>query len=155
MALETAKDSLVLNQIISQKRDTFMIEDDCIVPDIKPDILNVISSSGLVCIYKKEILDGKIRIDGSVNTYIMYLADSEENGARAWREMLPSCSEIQGTVGLPLPISQPLFLYSLFSPWKEEFFKGPQPSTFSSSFWKEPSGICCNVLLALVIVACV
>ena len=83
MALETAKDSLVLNQIISQKRDTFMIEDDCIVPDIKPDILNVISSSGLVCIYKKEILDGKIRIDGSVNTYIMYLADSEENGARA------------------------------------------------------------------------
>lgn len=83
MALETAKDSLVLNQIISQKRDTFMIEDDCIVPDIKPDILNIINSSGLVCIYKKEILDGKIRIDGSVNTYIMYLADSEENGARA------------------------------------------------------------------------
>ncbi len=83
MALETAKDNLVLNQIISQKTDTFMVENDCIVPDIKPDILNVISSSGIVCIYKKEILDGKIRLDGTVNTYIMYLADSEENEVRS------------------------------------------------------------------------
>ncbi len=83
MALETAKDNLVLNQIISQKTDTFIVENDCIVPDIKPDILNVISSSGMVCIYKKEILDGKVRIDGTVNTYIMYLADSEENSVRS------------------------------------------------------------------------
>ncbi len=83
MALETTKDSLVLNQIISQKTDTFMVEDDCIVPDIKPDILNVISSSGIVCIYKKEILDGKIRLDGAVNAYIMYLADSNEGEVRS------------------------------------------------------------------------
>ncbi len=83
MSIETAKDSLTLNQIIEQKRDTFMIEEDCIVPDIKPDILNIISSSGIVCIYKKEIMDGKIRIDGCVNTYIMYLADTEENQVRS------------------------------------------------------------------------
>ncbi len=31
MAIETAKDSLILNQIIEQKRDTFMVEEDCIV----------------------------------------------------------------------------------------------------------------------------
>ena len=39
--------------------------------------------AGIVCIYKKEILDGKIRLDGTVNTYIMYLADSEENEVRS------------------------------------------------------------------------
>ena len=60
MVVETAKDSLILNQIIEQKRDTFMVEEDCIVPDVKPDILNIISNSGIVCIYKKEIMDGKI-----------------------------------------------------------------------------------------------
>lgn len=81
MAIETAKDSLVLNQIISQKTDTILVEEDCIVPDIKPDILNVISNSGIVCIYKKEILDGKVRIDGCINTYIMYLSDTEEESA--------------------------------------------------------------------------
>ena len=78
MAIEISKDNLVLNQIVSQKKDTFMVESDCIVPDSKPDILNVISNSGIVCIYKKEILDGKIKMDGCVNTYIMYLADTEE-----------------------------------------------------------------------------
>ena len=83
MTIETAKDSLILNQIIEQKRDTFMVEEDCIVPDVKPDILNIISNSGIVCIYKKEIMDGKIRLDGCVNTYIMYLADTEENQVRS------------------------------------------------------------------------
>lgn len=83
MAIETAKDSLTLNQIIEQKKDTFMEEEDCIVPDVKPDILNIISCSGIVCIYKKEILEGKIKLDGCVNTYIMYLADTEENQARS------------------------------------------------------------------------
>lgn len=81
MAIETAKDSLVLNQIIDQKTDTILVEEDCIVPDIKPDILNVISTSGIVCIYKKEVLDGKIRLDGCINTYIMYLADTQEENA--------------------------------------------------------------------------
>lgn len=83
MAIETAKDSLILNKIIEQKRESFMVEDDCIVPDVKPDILNIISNSGIVCIYKKEIMDGKIRLDGCVNTYIMYLADTEENQVRS------------------------------------------------------------------------
>lgn len=81
MAIETAKDSLVLNQIIDQKTDTILIEEDCIVPDIKPDILNVISTSGIICMYKKEILDGKVRLDGCINTYIMYLADTQEENA--------------------------------------------------------------------------
>lgn len=83
MAIETAKENLILNQIIEQKSNTFIVEDDCIVPDSKPDILNVISNSGVICIYKKEILDGKIRLDGSVNTYIMYLADTQENQVRS------------------------------------------------------------------------
>lgn len=83
MAIETAKDVLVLNQIIEQRRDGFMVEEDYIVPDVKPDILNIISSSGIVCVYKKEIMDGKIRIDGCINTYIMYLADTEENQVRS------------------------------------------------------------------------
>ena len=83
MPIETAKDSLVLNQIIGQKRDTFIVENDCIVPDSKPDILNVISNSGIVCIYKKEILEGKIRVDGCVNTYIMYLSDTETGQVRS------------------------------------------------------------------------
>lgn len=81
--METSKESICINQIIGQKTENIIAEGDCIIPDIKPDILSVISSSGNICIYKKEILDGKIRIDGGVDIYIMYLADSEKSNVRS------------------------------------------------------------------------
>lgn len=60
-----------------------MCEEDFIVPDIKPDILNTIRTNGTVCIYKKEVMDGKVRIEGSINVYIMYLADDETSSIRS------------------------------------------------------------------------
>lgn len=83
MTLDADKENLCINRIIGQKSENVIIEGDVIVPDIKPDILNTINTSGNICIYKKEVLDGKIRIDGSVNIYIMYLADNESNSIRA------------------------------------------------------------------------
>lgn len=83
MILDTTKETVCVNQIIGQKLESIMVEGDMIVPDIKPDILNTISSSGNICIYKKEVMDGKIRIDGTINVYIMYLADNENSNVRA------------------------------------------------------------------------
>lgn len=60
-----------------------MCEEDFVVPDIKPDILNTIRTSGTVCIYKKEVMDGRVRIDGAINVYIMYLADDEMSSVRS------------------------------------------------------------------------
>ena len=59
MAVETTKDSLCINQIIEQKNESVVVEGDSIIPDIKPDILSAVSTVGTVCIYKKEILEGK------------------------------------------------------------------------------------------------
>ena len=83
MKVETEKETLCINQIIGQKNDNQVIEEDFVVPDIKPDILNVINTSGTVCVYKKEVMDEKIKIDGSINTYIIYFADSQENQTRS------------------------------------------------------------------------
>lgn len=60
-----------------------MCEEDFVVPDIKPDILNTIRTNGTVCIYKKEVTDGKVKIEGSINVYIMYLADDETSSIRS------------------------------------------------------------------------
>ena len=72
MSIKVEKSNLALNQIITNKNENALIEGDCIVPDIKPDIMNIIETSGNVCIYKKEMTDGKIRIDGCVLVYVMY-----------------------------------------------------------------------------------
>lgn len=82
MNIETKKDKLCINQIIGQKAESIEVEGDAIIPDIKPDILKSINTNGNVCIYKKEVLDGKVRIDGCINVNIIYKADSEEASIR-------------------------------------------------------------------------
>ena len=88
MVLETTKEQIVLNQIIGQKKEIRTVEADIIVNDIKPDVLNIISTSGVISIYKKEVMDGKIRIDGGINTYIIYLADDEKSSTRSLNNCL-------------------------------------------------------------------
>ena len=77
MSIKMSKENICINQIVGQKEENFLIEGDEIVPDIKPDVLNIISSNGTICIYKKEIQDGKVRFDGSVYIYTIYVADDE------------------------------------------------------------------------------
>ena len=88
MLVEANKETLCINQIIGQKTDAAIIEEDFVVPDIKPDILNTISTSGTVCIYKKEIMDGKIKIEGSINAYVIYIADDDESQIRSMNTSL-------------------------------------------------------------------
>ena len=82
MILETINENLCVNKLIATKKDIIMVEGDMIVPDSKPDILSTICTSGIVCVYKKEVLEDKVRIDGNINTYIMYLADDPQDKMR-------------------------------------------------------------------------
>ena len=101
MVINTVKENLCVNKMITTKKEVLLIEGDMIVPDSKPDILSTICTSGVVCVYKKEILDEKIRIDGAINTYIMYLADDEKDKVRGINTNLdfsetinvPNCKE--------------------------------------------------------------
>lgn len=82
MVIETLKEKLNINKLVATKKEMIMVEGDMIVPDSKPDILNTISTSGIVSVYKKEVLEGKVRIDGNINTYIMYMAEDENDKIR-------------------------------------------------------------------------
>lgn len=83
MVVDTKKEKLCINQIIAKKTQEVDVEGDVIIPDVKPDILNSINTNGTVCIYKKEIMDGKVRLDGSINLYIMYMPDDENDCVRS------------------------------------------------------------------------
>ena len=83
MQLDANKEKICINQLVGQKNDILEVEGDAIVNDIKPDILNVISVNGNVSIYKREVLDGKIKLEGAVNVYVIYLADDETGSVRS------------------------------------------------------------------------
>lgn len=95
MVVDTVKENLCVNKLIATKKEIIMVEGDMIVPDSKPDILNTICTSGVVCIYKKDVLNEKIKIDGNINTYIMYLADDNENKVRGITTNLDFSETIQ------------------------------------------------------------
>lgn len=80
--IEGQRENLSINKLIAEKREIIFAEGDMIVPDSKPDILNTICTSGIVSIYKKEAQEGKVRIDGGINTYIMYMPDGTDDTVR-------------------------------------------------------------------------
>ncbi len=82
MVVDTNKESLNINRVVCEKEEMIFVEGDMIVPDSKPDILSAVNTSGNVCIYKKELMDEKLKIDGSINAYIMYIADNSEDNVR-------------------------------------------------------------------------
>ncbi len=80
--IETTRQKININRKIVERKEIIFVEGDMIIPDAKPDIINPISLSGIPTIYRKEAMEGKIRIDGNINTYIMYSADGEQTETR-------------------------------------------------------------------------
>lgn len=83
MEVQVSKENICINKLVAQKKELLSIHNDIIVPDSKPDILNTINVTGNVCILKKEVMEDKVKIDGSINTYVMYLPDSKDDNLRA------------------------------------------------------------------------
>ena len=82
MVVDTIKEKLCINKQVATKKEVIFVEGDMIVPDSKPDVLNTICTSGIVCIYKKEVMDEKIKVEGNINTYITYMADDNQDRVR-------------------------------------------------------------------------
>lgn len=95
MEINVNKENVCINKLVSEKKELIFVDEDMIVPDTKPDILNTINLSGNVCIYKKEVLDDKVKIEGCVNTYIMYLPDSKEDNLRGLNANIDFSKTIQ------------------------------------------------------------
>lgn len=83
MQVDLSKDKIYINKVVAEKKELFFVQDDIIVPDSKPDILNSINVSGNICVYKKELEQDKVKLEGSINTYVMYLPDSKDDNLRA------------------------------------------------------------------------
>ena len=72
------KRSFKTKKLTQNKIKYFDISTDIIVPDSKPDIVNLISEDANLFIYKTDILNSKIRLDGNINLNISYMSDEGE-----------------------------------------------------------------------------
>lgn len=83
MEVEVSKEKICINKLVAEKKELIFLQSDIIVPDSKPDILNTINVTGKCLIYKKEIEENKVKFEGTIKTYIMYLPDSKNENLRA------------------------------------------------------------------------
>lgn len=72
------KDIVVINKRLFRETKTVEVNGDIIVPDIKPDIVSIINTNGIGYVYKEDAQTGRVRLDGNLDTYIVYLADNGE-----------------------------------------------------------------------------
>lgn len=63
----------VNRKVLSNSKD-LEITNEVIVPDVKPDIVNIIDTNGLVYINKQEISNGSFKLEGNTESTIIYLS---------------------------------------------------------------------------------
>lgn len=77
------KQTVKLNRKVLSKEKETEISLDVIVPDIKPDIVAVLNTNANSYIYKEELIRGRIRLDGNIDSYVVYLSDNGETRSLA------------------------------------------------------------------------
>lgn len=95
MKLDIEGEDVCINRVLERKNENMIIESDVIIPDIKPDIISSIYANGNICIYKKEIVDGRVKIDGTIDTYIVYVSDTKEGEIRSINTKLDFSKELE------------------------------------------------------------
>lgn len=88
MNIETVNERVRACKFVGHENIVEVVEGDVIVPDIKPDILSLINVDGNVFINKKEVQDGKVKLDGSVEAFALYVADDERASIKGLNALL-------------------------------------------------------------------
>ncbi len=83
MSLELVMEPLKIKQIAGQNTTQTVIENDIIVPDVKPDISRVLLLDGEVYINSAEVLQDRVLIDGAIGYKILYVPDDPEQAVKS------------------------------------------------------------------------
>ncbi len=78
MSVGLVKENLKLDRMVGSENVQANVESDIVVPDTKPDIHNILSAEGNVDITDKEILQGKVVVDGTVNYKVLYTSNDPD-----------------------------------------------------------------------------
>ncbi|MBE5821754.1 MAG: DUF3794 domain-containing protein [Clostridiales bacterium] len=96
--------SFKVNRKVYSNKFEFVLNQDIIVPDIKPDILEVLHRNANIYINRTNISNNILKINGTADVEIMYMADNETNDIRGLNTEI----EINESVEIPSEYSHVL-----------------------------------------------
>lgn len=78
MSLELVRESIKVNQIVGQGSTQTIVENDIIVPDVKPDVTNILVLDGDVTVNSTDVMQDKMLVSGTLRYKILYVSDNPE-----------------------------------------------------------------------------
>lgn len=81
MSVKLQKEHIRLSEVVCSRYCQTTLENDIIVPDIKPDILKVLQVSNSIAITQKNIQTDKVYVQGILRINILYTPDNDEPGS--------------------------------------------------------------------------
>ena len=63
--MELVKENVTVNQVSCKGDTQVLVDEDIIVPDVKPDILKILQLDAVSCITNKEITNGRVNVTGN------------------------------------------------------------------------------------------
>ncbi len=97
MSLELVKEAVRLNRPIGEDSTQTIVENDIIVPDIKPDIARILLLDGDAWINGAETAAGKVLVNGTVRYKILYISDDPDQLVKS----ITSATGFQYTMDIP------------------------------------------------------
>lgn len=78
MSLELVRESIKVSQVIGQDAAQTIVENDIIVPDVKPDVADILVLDGDVAVNSMDVMQDKILIGGTIRYKILYVSDDAD-----------------------------------------------------------------------------
>lgn len=75
--MELIKENIKVNQVSCKGSEHVSLDEDIIVPDVKPDILKILQLDAVSCVTSKEISNGRVNVMGRVDLKILYIPESD------------------------------------------------------------------------------
>ena len=75
------KELMLCRKGIKEKISTW-VEQDILVPDTKPDVMQIISVNVVPYVNNLDVLDEKLNVSGNLNYFIIYKVSDGDYGAR-------------------------------------------------------------------------
>lgn len=83
MSVELLRQDYKVNQVIGEDTAQMVVENDIIVPDIKPDVANILLLDGDVLVDEARIAQDELLVNGVIRYKILYTADDEERAIKS------------------------------------------------------------------------
>ncbi|MBC7765133.1 MAG: DUF3794 domain-containing protein [Hyphomonadaceae bacterium] len=85
MAIALSKENMLVKATVAEATFQTLVEGDIIVPDVKPDIGEVLQVDGVILIHKQEPLHDRVSIGGSVQFTILYVPENQAGVVKSIR----------------------------------------------------------------------